>query len=332
MKNVTMKDIADEIGISVVSVSNALSNRSGVSDSVRQKVIDTAEKLGYKYTSEKAAKDNEGNTIAVIIATRYATKFDSFYWNIYRKLSQKFLEEGYSSVLEMLSGDNEKELVMPSILSNTAIDGVIVLGQISEKYIHGMSELGKPLVLFDFYNKCSEYDTVSTDNFYSAYLITNYLISQGHREIGYVGDIMATSSILDRYLGYSRSMIESGLPLREEWRITDRDEQGYFVDLTLPENLPTAFVCNCDETAYNMIETLKAAGIRVPEDVSVTGYDDYIYSQISTPQITTVKVNSGKLIETCVDVMMKKIKNPGYTAGRCVVPGEMVIRDSVAEK
>jgi len=95
--------------------------------------------------------------------------------------------------------------------------------------------------------------------------------------------------------------------------------------------MPTAFVCNCDETAYKMIERLKAAGLCVPADVSVVGFDNHIYSKISNPQITTIKVDSEAMMAVCAGSIIKKIENPGYRAGRSVIMGDMVIRDSVAK-
>lgn len=102
---------------------------------------------------------------------------------------------------------------------------------------------------------------------------------EGHYQmpkLAFVGSIHAISSILDRYCGFSRSLIEHGLELPKEWLIEDRDEKGE-VQFDLPEQLPQAFVCNCDFATGRVIEKLEEKGLHVPEDVSVVGFDNYLY-------------------------------------------------------
>ncbi|MCI6631111.1 MAG: substrate-binding domain-containing protein [Lachnospiraceae bacterium] len=111
--------------------------------------------------------------------------------------------------------------------------------------------------------------------------------------------------------------------------IEDRDRYGRFIELVLPDKMPTAFVCNCDQIAYLLTQRLKDMGYRVPEDVSLVGFDDYIYSTLSDPKLTTYRVNMEEMAKIAVSVMSKKLKNPSYTKGRTVVDGNIVIRDSV---
>lgn len=331
MKDVTMKDIAERLGISVVSVSNALSNRNGVSNDVRQRVIGMAESLGYQNNvSDVDLRGN--NTVGIIIAERYIGKYASFYWSMYNKLSKRLAKQGYFGILEILLPDAEKNLDTPNVFSGAScVSGVIVLGQVNEKYLRMLDRFDGPLILLDFYTEHTGYDTITTDNFYSSYLITNHLISQGHQKIAYVGDIHATSSILDRYLGYCKSIIEHNLTIKDDWQINDRNQEGAFIRLELPSDMPTAFVCSCDEVAYNMIERLKEQGYNVPKDISVVGFDNYIYSKISKPQITTVKVDSDAMTTTCVECMLNKIKHSDYYIGKKIIVGDLVFRDSVGQ-
>ena len=80
---------------------------------------------------------------------------------------------------------------------------------------------------------------------------------------------------MDRYLGYTKALLRAGLEPRADWRLEDRGADGRFIPLTLPQQMPQAFVCSCDEVAYNLVETLRRAGYRVPQDVAVAGYDDF---------------------------------------------------------
>src|SRR5690606_24701877 len=149
---------------------------------------------------------------------------------------------------------------------------------------------------------------VITDNFYGVYEMTNYLINRGHREIGFIGNVHTTSSIQDRFLGYYKSLLEHRIPLREDWIVNDRDDRGKFIDFELPEQLPSAFVCNCDRVAFNLIQALNDRGYRVPEDCSVVGFDNDIFAMIANPQLTTVAVDMPEMARVAVDCMINKLK------------------------
>ena len=95
--------------------------------------------------------------------------------------------------------------------------------------------------------------------------------------------------------------------------------------------MPTAFVCNCDETAFRVIAALKSKGVRVPEDVSVVGYDNYTVSSISVPAITTMEVDIRKMAEVSVELMVKKLANPSYSEGRRVISGKLIVKNSVLD-
>ena len=129
-----------------------------------------------------------------------------------------------------------------------------------------------------------------------------------------MGDVTATSSILDRYLGYYKALLQHGISFQEDWIIKDRDEDGKFIQLLLPKEMPQAFVCNCDEIAYHLVEQLKAAGYRVPEDVSVVGFDDFIYASVCNPQLTTFRISQEMMAETAVDALARKMTDSTYHA------------------
>jgi LacI family transcriptional regulator len=189
---------------------------------------------------------------------------------------------------------------------------------------------GIPYIFLDFVDDTFNVDTIISDNVYGAYEITKYLITQGHSKIGFIGNQLATTSITDRYIGYYKAMLEQKLVIYEEWVINDRDEEGNFIDLKLPGDLPTAFVCNCDKIAYELILLLKKNNIRVPDDVSVVGYDNYIFATLSDPQITTVEVNVEVMSEMAVASIIRRFSNPSIESSRKIISGRIVIRDSVS--
>ncbi|MCM3627202.1 substrate-binding domain-containing protein [Paenibacillus glycanilyticus] len=328
--NITMRDIANKLGVSSVTVSKALSDKEGVSDELKQKIKELAQEMGYRYnTAARAIKDGYSYNIGVVIADRYASMTQSFYLQFYQFLSTALEEEQYSGILHMLSEEDEEQLILPRIYHDRKADGFIVLGQLSNAYISAFHETGVPLVFLDFYTDKTELDYVITDNFYGMYEMTNYLISSGHRELAFVGNVHSTSSIQDRFLGYYKSLLEHHIPLRDNYIIKDRDEKGRFIDFVIPDPLPTVFVCNCDQVAYMLIQTLRKQGIRVPEDCSVVGFDNDIYATLAEPGLTTVEVDRKEMARAAVGKVLSKIRTNATSSGRVLVRGKMVYRESV---
>ncbi len=332
MKKVTMSDIANELGISTVSVSKALADKEGVSEEVRERVKKKAEEMGYRYNSiAKSMKAGISNNIGVLVSERFFSD-NAFYSDLYQRVVKEFIKKNYFCILEILSRSDEKQCILPNMLTNSKVDGLIILGQMKSKYIEKISEVGIPYIFLDFYDENNAVDSVVSDNVYGSYLLTNYLIQKGYRRIGFVGDIHATSSILDRYIGYYKALIQNNIELRKEWIINDRDEAGEYIQMRLAEEMPDAFVCNCDEAAFHFVNQLREAGYCVPKDISIVGFDDFIYARLCDPMLTTFRVDLAMMSEMAAEAMIKKMNDENYHIGRKVISGELVIRDSVAEK
>ena len=330
-KSVTMSDIAAELGVSTVTVSKALGDKDGVSEELRQRIKQKANEMGYRLSySSQSAKDSFTYNISVVVAKHFINDASAFYWVVYRYIVELLQKQSYYGILEVINEKDEHSGEMPNSIIDGKVDGVIVLGQFDRSYVEKLLSMQIPTVFLDFYSSRSDVETVLSDNFFGAYTITNYLIEAGHRRIGFLGNIISTSSIQDRYLGYYKALLEHGIPLNEKWVINDRDADGRtFPQMKLPDEMPTAFFCNCDEVAYGFINQLKSEGYRVPEDISIVGYDNHIYSTISTPRITTMDVNSYRMSSEAVEIIIKKIRDNNYRCGRILVTGKLIERDSV---
>ncbi len=329
INSVTMSDIAKELGVSTVTVSKALSDKDGVSEALRQKIKDKAEEMGYRYNSmARSMKDGVSGNVGVLVSERYFSD-NAFYSNLYKRNVTDLAALGYSCILEIITRSDQEEGILPNMVINNKVDGIIILGHLRSAYIAKIAEIGLPYIFEDFYDQKSDADSVVSDNVYGCYQLTNYLIKKGFTRMAFVGSIKSTSSIMDRYLGYYKGLLENDIPLRKDWIIPDRDEISSFDRVALPDDMPEAFVCNCDEAAYKLVLQLKEAGYDVPGQISVVGFDDFIYASFSYPKLTTYRVGLETMSETVVDAIVKKIKDPGYRIGRKVVGGSIVIRESV---
>lgn len=334
-KSVKLSDIADRVGVSIVTVSKALSGQKGVSDEMRERIKDLAEELGYVQPSvaRRRAAQNSFN-IGVLIRESYLDAYHSFYWSMYQQVTAEAIERDSFIMLEMVSQEMEKNKEIPKIISEQKIDGVLVLGLISDDYLQALAESTRiPVVFLDFEEGKQMEDAIVSDNFYGAYYLTNYLLEMGHRDIAYVGTLLATSSITDRYLGYSKSLIEHHIPFRPDWVIDDRDLDTAYIDeenlIQLPEQMPTAFFCNCDLTAAALVRKLEKNGYRVPEDISVVGYDNYMVPGLCDVEITTYEVNMKYMARKAVDILIRKLNHEDYVKGIHIVEGRLIEKGSV---
>ncbi|MEW4369426.1 substrate-binding domain-containing protein [Paenibacillus kandeliae] len=329
-KNITMRDIALKMGVSSVTVSKALNDKDGVSDELKEKIKLAAWEMGYRINSvAKSMREGLTYNVGVIIPERFTDTTQTFYLRLYQEIAVALQQHNYYGILHILSHHDEENLNLPRIYHEQKVDGFIMLGQVSKEYIEIIEPIELPKMFLDFYDEHSEIDAIITDNFYGAYELTNTLIRQGHRDIAYVGNLYSTSSIQDRFLGYYKSLLEHRLELKPEWIVKDRDEQGSFVELELPKQMPSAFVCNCDQVAHLLLQKLQASGYRVPTDCSIVGFDNDIYATLSEPHLTTVEVDIHHMASTAVQSMLKKIRTPETRFGRVLVQGNIIVRDSV---
>lgn len=329
---IRLSDIAEKLGVSTVTVSKAMADKDGVSDELREKIKQLAIEMGYRQKSAKlpsGRKDSSTGNIGILIPSRFFERATSFYWRMYNELSKELLSNGYYAIMQQLDSKEEFDLVIPRMVQERKVDGMILLGQLSNDYAHYFSRHYNNFIFLDFYINDDDSDSVTTDNFYSEYMITNYLISQGHRDIRYVGNFGATTSISDRFMGFSKAMLENGLRVSFEDIIPDRDKKGLYSPIVLPEKMPTAFVCNCDETASRLISVLNENGYRVPDDISVVGFDNFVSDGDTVPALTTVEVDSAAFARAAVEILLKKIYGQPYTHGHTVIGGKLIVRDSV---
>ena len=333
-KAVKLADIAKRVGVSNVTVSKALSDKSGVSEELRGRIKEIAAQMGYVPISTQKAKEKKGTgNIGILVPERFMGYNTSFYWAIYQNLITILQVKDYYAILEIIEGEAEQQCCLPKVLQDDKVDGIIIMGQVNNRYSEFIWKNKQvPVMFLDFYDTHMEYDTVISDGFYGMYVLTDYLIKLGHKEIGFVGTPLATSSITDRYFGYQKALLENGIDIHKEWIIQDRDMDNVTKKVELPEKLPTAFACNNDFIADVMVKLLEDRGLRVPEDVSVVGFDNYLYTNITNAKITTYDVDRYKMAEIIVKTLLKKINHKDYVKGVQIVTGHMVIKETTGKR
>lgn len=328
MAEVKMKDIAAEVGVSVVTVSNALAGRKGVSDDVRFRVEKAARKLGYDF--KKNDRNSQGMVIGVLAPEKYITVGQSFYWALYQRVAYEAAKSQSVTMLEIVTFSMEDEEELPKLLREKTISGLIIIGWMMDSYVKKIvSAADVPTVLVDFQIKGLQCDSVMSGNYVGMYKATRYLLERGHRDIAFVGSVKANDNILDRYYGYRKALMEAGIRERKEWILEDRDLKAGLARVEIPENMPTAFACNSDWAAGLLYNELSARGYRIPEDVSIVGYDNYLYGNSFADRLTTYNVDMKQMAYQAVKLLKGKIRGDEKHWGTRYVDSVIVERQSV---
>ena len=328
MSDVKMKDIAAAVGVSVVSVSNALAGRKGVSDDVRLRVEKAAKELGYDF--KKNDRYSQGTVIGVLAPEKYITVGQSFYWALYQRVAYEAAKSHSITMLEILTFSMEEKEELPKLLREKIIGGLIIIGWMSDSYVRKiLAAADVPTVLMDFQIKGIRCDAVMSSNYVGMYKMTGYLLEKGHRDIAFVGSVKANDNILDRYYGYRKALMEAGIRERKEWILEDRDLEKGLAVVEVPEYMPTAFACNSDWAAGLLFDELSKRGYRVPQDISIVGYDNYLYGNSFAEQLTTYNVDMKQMAYQAVKLLKGKIRGDEKHWGTRYVDSVMVERQSV---
>ena len=331
-KTVRMSDIGARLHVSTVTVSKALSGQKGVSDELREKIIRLADEMGYE---RRISEENENRnyTVGVIAAERYLQEKQSFYWSLYQEILKRAIARKCFPMLEVISYETERKAELPKVVSEKKVDGVIIMGAFHKEYVRYIQEnVHLPMLNLDTTNGWENCDCVVSNNVLGGYQMTNYLFELGHTKIGFVGTRLATSSIDDRFLGYMKSMMEHGAKYEEKWILEDRDRESGHMEIgakfQIPDEMPTAFFCNCDRSAGILIKKLEKSGYSVPEDVSVVGFDNYVTGETTGIGITTYEIDIREMARRAVHIMVHKLENSDYSTGVFMIAGNFIERNS----
>ncbi len=224
-KEIRLKDIARELNVSIVSVSNALNGKKGVGDRLRQKVRDKADELGYQMPQrlkENPEKKIRGYSIGIVIAQRCKKGISPFYMNVYKEIVRCISANDGLTVLEFAGSDLKQVHTAGGCFTGVDIDGIIFLGEPGGEVIYEVRSRKKvPAVGIDFYGTDGQMDYIVPDYFHETRRILQQYIDAGHREIAFTGNPYESDKMLDCYMGYCSVLQSNGI---KECRITEEEE------------------------------------------------------------------------------------------------------------
>ncbi len=343
-KKSTMKQIAEKLGCSINTVSLVLNNKMGVGDEMRRAVLDEAEKSGY--LDQKSGKYNRSIAsmeICVITKKRYFND-NYFYANVICGIQARAVGMGFDTLIH--TDDNKGEV--PNCIKTHKVSGIITVGEVSTQVMDELLTYGIPVVCADYTPYDHLQDSVLTDNKYGTYNAAVYLMSKGFRKIGFFGDIHYSLSIKDRYWGYTEAIMhlaensadESGIyeSIKDysvvgdiEGAVLQNDIGAAVKKLEELRELPEAFVCSNDRAAILLENALRRMGMKIPEDISVIGFDDMKLCTMVEPKLTTLHVDADGMGRQATDLLIRRIREPQAVVEKVVIPVKLIIRDSVGK-
>lgn len=307
---ITMQELADRLNISKNAVSLALNNKPGVSDDTRQLVLTLANKLGYSIPSQKHNSDS--NNIFLFIP-EYIRDDSHFYNDIYWSADYYSGFAGYNLIMTTITQDMQRNNITPSILDEVNYIGIMLIGVFEESYAFHLTTLNCPLLTIDHYYYNLAIPSVVTANMEGAYYITRKVIEYGHKEIGFIGSIDLTSSIYERWCGFQRAISEYGILNNENYNIHDpspltslfNNPDELYQYLTTFDKFPTVFVCAGDRIAVSCMQALQRLNMKIPDEISVVGFDDIELGKYTSPRLTTMHVKRKSMGEIAVKQLLR---------------------------
>lgn len=309
---VTMKDIAKELNISINAVSIALNDKPGVSDSMRLKILRTADKMGYINEKHHYLSVFSKSNICILMQSYYANT-GHFYSTVLRSIVERAKQLSYMSILNYFE-DNQFEF--PDCIIDRKVAGILVVGKISDQNLNQLKNTGIPVVLVDYTSLGDTCDCVLTHNKQGGYLITQYVLDKGYKRVGFFGDLEYSLSFSDRFMGYKQALVNRNIIddiesyinqysiLHETENYVLENDVHSIVSLLEKRELPEVFVCANDSNAFILLNALTLMNIKVPDQIGITGFDDTPLCDKTIPKLTTVQVQKELMGEIAVNKLI----------------------------
>ncbi|KPL60560.1 LacI family DNA-binding transcriptional regulator [Rossellomorea vietnamensis] len=330
---VTIYDLAKRTGFSSTTVSKALNNYTDVSQKTKQKILDAAAEMGYLPNAHAQSLSTKKSwTIGVMFAEDNEVGLKHPFFSALIESFRKYVErEGYDLIFASRNLRNRDTSYLEHFLYR-AVDGIVVIcSDPNDPQVQDMINNHVPIVVIDMSNQnCS---VVYSDNIEGGRLAVNYLHSLGHTRIAHISGDPSIDAGAQRIKGFTKGMDEQNLPILDGYLVNGgmfSIAEGRVAMETLLEleTVPTAVFVAGDHMAIGAMEAIKAKGLRIPEDISIIGYDDIEMSSYLTPKLTTVRQDTDLIGARAGQLLMKQIIQKKKLITTEVVPVDLIIRES----
>lgn len=337
---VTIKDVAKLANVNPSTVSRVISNNPRISEKTKREVRMAMETLGYHPNLNARSLVNKSTQAIGLIMPGAAEKAfqNPFFSEVLRGISTKAHQEEYS--LYLSTGGTESDIFdgVVNMVQGRRVDGIILLySSTNDRIIQYLRERNFPFTVIGKPANDREFITyIDNDNVLAAKEATEYLIKLGHDRVAFVGGSLELLVTVDRLEGYKAALKNSNIHLRPEYIVHEEflkeGGQEAVIELFSLDDPPTALMVTDDLMAFGVLGSFDEQGIRVPEDVSVVGFNNLMLSEFSRPPLTSVDINIFQLGYNALELLINLVTKPEVEPSKLIVPHKLIVRDSSKEK
>jgi LacI family transcriptional regulator len=335
-------DVAKLAGVHRSTVSRVLTGQGSVSEKSRKKVVEAARKINYHINTVASALKSQRKTAIGLLSFWNCSPnpSESYYQQILTGIIDEITRSKYHLLLNNIEGSLHPENEELKFCFESLLAGVIMLSPRvkSEEDLSFLKRVNIPALLLLCRPESSDYSWVDLDNRKGAQMATQHLIQLGHKKIGYIGgEIEYSSNARDRYLGYKQALKKAGITPLPEWVSNKvfsyehgRTAAEKFIALPKEER-PTAIFCATDTMAFGAMRAIQDARLRIPEDLSVVGFDDYEQAFHSNPPLTTIRQSFYHIGQQAVQLLESMVKEKSSEPRHILVEPELKVRQSTGK-
>ena len=330
----TIKDVAKLSGYGIGTVSRVLNNHPDVSDKARKKILGVIEEVNFQPNNNaRYLKKQSVSSLSIIVKGNQNVLFA----DILEKIQFFLSESGENAEVSYIDEDDNEVGCALSLCRERNPKGIFFLGGNLDYFGKEFKDIDVPCILLTNTAKSlniSNLSSLYTDDSKASYRLGNYLIKNGHRRIGVIGGTLSSAQVgFNRYKGCLKSFKENKISLDEENSFIScrySMEDGYQAAKRMLKQMPdvTAIIAQCDTIAIGVMRAIYDAGLRVPDDISVVGFDGINLSNYCVPRLTTIRQDTGKMAMEGVKLMLHQIDCPGERKD-ISIPFQLLERESV---
>lgn len=331
-----LKEIADMVGVSLTTVSRVLNNDSGilVSDETKAQILKVADELNYKTAKQRKGKISNKKIAIIGIVEMYdvVKQLQDPYYLLLKSIVEKKAFENNIRLVKIFKQEDQYEL-----LEDVKLQGIIAIGKFTEAEVSNLSRRTSKIVFIDSAPNDELYDSVKVNYKLGVKQGLDYFMELGHKEIGFIGErytlgdnkVASLDNRLKSFCEYmkSKEMFNSEYIINSEMT-ADGGYKAIIDYINNKNSMPTAFFTANDAIASGVIKGLKEKGVKVPDEISIIGFNDTIISQYTNPPLTAIRVHIEYLGEVAVELMMERLKDRNYPK-KVIIPSEFILRSSV---
>lgn len=330
----TIRDVAKRAGVSTTTVSHVINKTRFVAETTQEAVMSAIKELNYSPSAvARSLKVNHTNTIGLLAVSSETPYFAE----IIKAVEHNCYLKGYTLILCNSENELEKQRSYLAMLAQKRVDGLLVM---CSEYPPALLSLLQsyeniPMMIMDWGKSSDFTDNIEDNGFHGAYMAVKYLIERGHRDIGTITGQLNEHTGRERQKGFLQALKEADIRIPDEWIVKSdfQPEYGYqaMQQILAQEKRPTAIFCGGDVIAMGAICAIAEAGLSVPYDISVIGYDNIHNSRYFNPPLTTIHQPKERLGEIALNMLLDRIINKREEFQAIELTPELVERHSVAD-